>query len=216
MTTTAGPTPISPTLSNALDVIRLAAMFGVLGLHTWLAFLFRPDMLETKVWWPLGVLMALAAPAVIIFFMLSGYLTINSERPRREQLTKAWWRLFFPLLSFLLIYTTVTWWGVYRPLQVSWWYALRRVFLGVMEDDYWFMLVLGCFYLLQPLWHALSRDHEAYRTTVVTLLVLGMSLHWFFLIRGDDTGQGSVPLLLEYLGMYLYGGYLRQTPTRPR
>src|SRR5260221_8277573 len=82
------------------DVIRVAAMLMVVVLHTILNFTLRPDFFATKVWFAFEPIVAISKTAVLLFFMISGYLVIGKERSIRENLKKIRGVIVIPFVFF--------------------------------------------------------------------------------------------------------------------
>lgn len=200
---------ISKRTSFSLNIVRIFAMIGVVNLHTILVFVQRPDMFHSQLWLPLETFLTFSMPAVSLFFILSGYLTINKKRDIRENLQKTCWRIFFPLFIFILLNATVDWFGLYQGRQPLL-YTMYQSFLKVMGSDLWFMVVLGGFYLFQPLWYLLAEKKAVFQYSILTLGIGSIVLHFFNNLAGSNISHASLTMVSSYLALFLFGGYVRQ------
>src|SRR5689334_9684312 len=82
------------------DIIRVLAIFGVVGIHVLTPIYARPDFFGGKFWWITFLLNCLFRASVPLFIMLSGYLVLAKPVTVKENLQRVWKRLLIPLISF--------------------------------------------------------------------------------------------------------------------
>ncbi len=210
---------INSTRAVALNFIRIFAMLAVINLHTLLNFVERPDFFNTKIWWTLMPIVILSAPAVIIFFMLSGYLVLNRPQPIVTNIKKIFHRLLIPLLFFggLNFFSNLLWirgfgWINIDLLLPQLQKELHRL-VTFPSSFLWFLVVLIFLYLLNPLWQTLLQDRKN-KKLLLYLTSLAFLLSFFAkLIEHPSGHDGTIytafTAWLGYLGIYLYGGLLR-------
>lgn len=202
--------------SNAIDVLRIVAMVMVINLHTILSFTERPDFFLSKIWWALEPIIALSKPAVIIFFMLSGYLVLNKSRSVKENLQKTWRRLIVPLLVFE-VFNFIVAWIRQQPSGVG----IGGFVGGELErlvshpsSPLWFLVVLTFLYLLNPLWTMLFEKLERREIAkYVTGFFFVLPIIAFMiapLLTKNNQMYTSLTSWLAFVGFYLYGGLARK------
>ena len=95
--------------ASSFDVLRTVAMFGVIIIHC--NTLISPEFSGTAVFWAGTALRSLSCFAVPYFFILSGYLFVESASRRgipESELFKKYLKRFVPIfLAWSLIYAFV-------------------------------------------------------------------------------------------------------------
>ncbi len=196
-----------------LDVIRIVAMIMVVVLHTFKNFVERPDFFNTPLYWALLPLVIISNPAVIIFFILSGYLVLNKPRTIKGNLQRTLDRLVLPLfffesLNLLHFYTKVLSWG--SPFHYFVTTEFRRL-ISFPSSPLWFLYVLISFYLLNPLLQPLFTENKRKLAQYLTLLAFILA----FAIAAAELPADRVGEIytiftswLGFIAFYLYGGLL--------
>lgn len=204
----------SPRLLN-VDLIRVLAMFMVLVLHTWLNFTQRPDFFATKLWFLLEPSIAISKVGVVLFFILSGYLVIPKRRTITENWQKTLSKIIIPLAFFSvlnLIFAAAHF--TYDPhLGQTFWQAQMVRVTGFPSSPLWFLVVLLFLYLLNPVWQLLFHQENKSVAEYVTYLAIGFALISTFLKFPAGRNLNFLNNFTSwtgYVGVYLYGGMLRQ------
>jgi surface polysaccharide O-acyltransferase-like enzyme len=203
------PIVISPRLSLHLDFIRLFAMIGVVFLHTASGFLFRPDLVLSKIWFPLSFLYAFALPCVFLFFTLSGFLTLARPAAIKDNLLKTFWRLIFPLLVFILLGGLLQYFGLQRSQSLP--TSLYLYLSGLMSGNLWFLFVISGIYLFRPLF-SLVRGKQLWQYLFLVCFALSFLLHLIFL-RHDPAAPANFATftnIFACLGFYFFGAWCRR------
>lgn len=199
-----------------IDVIRVLAMLMVVALHTILNFTLRPDFFGTKAWFIIEPIVALSAASVPLFFMLSGYLTLDRERTIAQNWQKLSARLLVPLLFFEMLTGLVEFVRYQQggAQGLSFFQSQLVRLTNFPSSPLWFLEVLVFLYLLNPVWQRIfARDKGPALARYVTLLALIFTV---------ATGMCKFPSLkagtffttctgwLAYTFYYLYGGLIKQ------
>lgn len=189
-----------------IDIVKILAMFGVLFLHTLLAFTKRPDFIHTKIWWLLEPLAVVSSLAVPLFFLTSGYLTLTKQVGIRSNLRSTIIRLGIPLLVFTLIKTVYVF-LLRNPFREAFAEVLVDSILNIMSSQLWFLVYLLVFKLLQPFFQLLfQKEHKQLIYYVMGVLV---TLFFFASFSSNIGTQGTIYSLLGGLVYYFIGGMLR-------
>ena len=153
-----------------IEYLRVYASISVVVIHV--AALAIRQTVSYSYEFPL-FLDVLARAAVPIFFMISGYLLINPEK--QINLATMWrktnQRILLPLLFWLGVYWLFSL-GFYAwrfqidsPLLMS-----REFFAGVTTYHFWFLPVLGLYYLLVP-W--LNKQIQSWQKRTLIYMIVG-------------------------------------------
>lgn len=198
-----------------LDLIRIVGMVMVIILHTAVNFTLRADFFATKLWFLLEPIVALSKTAVLLFFMLSGYLLINKQRSIKENLTKTWLKLCVPLIFFTSIDTLINLskFDLYNNGWLSFWTREIDRLMNEKSSPLWFLIVLVFLYLLNPLWQKVFAQKDGgqlvkYLTTSALIFSVVMAI--------VEYPSGKMGMLftggtywLGYVFFYLYGGLIK-------
>ncbi|MCL2110052.1 acyltransferase family protein [Microgenomates group bacterium] len=199
------PLTISSRLSSALDCVRLFAMIGVVFLHTASGFIFRADIVESKIYFPIAVFYSLSLTCISLFFMLSGFLTLHKPISVKANLHKTFYRLILPLLSFIFLGALLDYFGQQSPQ--NFFIVLFNYVLNLMSGNLWFLVVLSSFYLFRPLF-SLVHDKTFFCYLFIVCFALGFILRLTHL-HDPFLSQGTFSNILFCLGFYFFGGYQR-------
>lgn len=197
----------------SLDVIRIMAMVMVLVLHTFKSFVERPDFFSTPIYFLLLPIVVWSAPAVQVFFILSGYLVLPKPKSLAENWSKTWRRLLVPLAAFELlavlnvVLVALTDNGVAQSALLAEAERLTRF----PNSELWFLYVLAALYVVNPLFFLVFQEGQRriaqYLTAlafVAPLLLVGLE----YPVGRFDQTYVNVTSWLWCLFFYLYGGLL--------
>lgn len=199
--------------NNNLDVIRIVAMIMVVVLHTFKNFVERPDFFNTPLYWTLLPIVIISNPAVILFFILSGFLVLNKPRTIRGNLERTLDRLVVPLFFFeslnvLYFLNKVLTWGAPFP-----YFAVTEFtrLIGFPSSPLWFLYVLISFYFLNPLLQPIFIENKKQLAQYLTVLafIVGFVIAAIEL-PADRVGEIYTVFTswLGFIAFYLYGGLL--------
>lgn len=132
------------------DYIRLIAAIGVIYMHTAAQPL---RMTVNSDWHAMNIITCFAFTAVPLFFMMSGYLLLNSEKTADISflVKKRLPRLIFPLISWTVI--AVLWKLVFGAgLSISGFYhGMVNAIQSPAWIHFWYMYTLIALYMLSPI-----------------------------------------------------------------
>lgn len=202
-------------LVNA-DVIRVLAMMMVVVFHTISSFTVREDFLFTKLYFLFEPIVVISRVAVLLFFILSGYLVLGKQRSFSDNLKKTLKKIILPLSFFTLINVFLEW------IHFSQTSTTISTFIGsqitrmsrMISSPMWFLVVLSFLYLLNPIWSKLFKNNEKQKLAKsVTGLFLLFSVmitifDHFFLLSGNIFS--SLNYWLGFIFFYLYGALLKK------
>lgn len=199
-----------------LDLIRVLAMVMVVLMHTVINFTLRTDFFATKLWFLLEPAIALSRTAVLLFFMISGYLMVSKQRTIKENFEKTFKKLCLPLVFFTLIDSIINlskfnlavdgWMGFFS-------HEMNRL-MNEKSSPLWFLVVLVFLYFLNPLWQKVfSQKDEGSLAKYLTKSALFFSILMAIL----EYPSGKIGMLftaptywLGYVFFYLYGGLVKE------
>ncbi|MGL6248497.1 MAG: acyltransferase [Culicoidibacterales bacterium] len=159
------------------------------------------------------ILDVLSRAAVPLFFMISGYLLLNPAKSGnfKEMWSKTKQRIFVPFLFWLGIYWVFTivfyWWRfqLASPMTMS-----AEFFVGETTYHFWFLPVLGIYYLLTP-WFNQQLCNRSERQ--IMLFVIGSFVYGGIMqVLGAWTGLVIFQLLKigGFTGYFLFGYLTKQ------
>lgn len=196
-----------------LDVIRVIAMLMVIVLHTILSFTDRPDFFLTPIYFLFEPIVVLSSGAVMLFFMLSGYLVISKKRSISDTVRKTVIKLGIPLLFFTGINAVIDWfttWPADKSLLTFIGYHINHISY-FPSSSLWFLHVLIFLYLLNPLWQRIfTEDNKAlalYLTKGACIFTVITNVLPFFGLAGPMFSTYTA--WTGYAFFYLYGGLIR-------
>jgi surface polysaccharide O-acyltransferase-like enzyme len=198
-----------------VDIIRILAMLMVLVLHTILSFTMRPDFFATKLWFIVEPICAISKPAVLLFFMVSGYLVINKNRTIKDNWQKTKKRIlvplaFFSILNIVYAFSNFQYTGSNGIDFLQ--HQLVRV-TNFPSSPLWFLVVLLFLYLLNPVWQLIFADGKN-RNIARYIVFLSLIFSAFITIikfpsLKNDFFFNNFTAWIGFLFFYLYGGLIR-------
>jgi len=195
------------------DVIRVVAIFAVVGIHTLTPIYARPDFFGGKFWWVCFLLNCLFRVSVPLFIMLSGYLVLPKIISLKDHLRKTLTRIGVPLLSFYLLTHLVAFISAqlrhefYDP-----WTLLHNLNKNTYTYLY-FLVVLFFLYLLTPFFQLLFQaKNKQLQTYVIIFFFINAALSTLARYVSLRTGDvfHTYTLWIVWVGYYLYGYFVRQ------
>ena len=205
------------------DVLRVFSMLGVIYLHVAADALHK--LASLPIWELSNVLACLFAPAVPLFFMMSGALLLSQEKTAdlgvlfRRRLPK----ILIPYLAWTAL--TLLYWGLTGQGDTAL-TALSRLLNNGVAVPYWFLYALVPMYLLSPLLKRMTDHledvHWHYMMALWALLTLGLNTLRSFvpetwLLTFTEHWTLNINVVGGYLGYFLLGAYLerlRHIPSR--
>lgn len=203
------------------DVLRAASMLGVIYLHTAAGSLRSLDYVV--MWNFSNALVAVATPAVPLFFMMSGALLLGEDKTAdlrflfRRRIPK----VFVPLCAWsavALVYTLLSG-GPDQALT-----ALAHILNTPATVPYWFLYALIPMYLLSPMLKrmtdGLSMAHWHYMMALWVVLTLGLYTVRSFVpdaweLTFTEHWTLNINAVGGYLGYFLLGAYLERLERVP-
>lgn len=199
----------------SVDILRILAMLMVLVLHTILSFTMRPDFFATKLWFVVEPITAISKPAVLLFFMVSGYLVINKNRTIKDNWQKTKKRIllplaFFSVLNIIYAFSNFHYTGSNGIVFLQ--QQLVRV-TNFPSSPLWFLVVLVFLYLLNPVWQVIFTDSKN-RNIARYIVFLSVIFSAFITIikfpsLKNDFFFNNFTAWIGFLFFYLYGGLIR-------
>lgn len=194
------------------DIVRVFALFAVVGIHLLNPIYARPDFFGGTFWWVAFLLNCLFRMSVPLFVMLSGYLVLGKPTDISTNLKRTWNRVVVPLLSFYLI------WYVYRAIaaylrgsEFNYWSLVDALSKNTYSYLY-FLVILAFLYALIPLFQLVFNDKDKelpkYLITFFFLnAVVAMIARYFSLRVGDVFNTYTTWVL--WIGYFLLGYWVR-------
>lgn len=205
------------------DLLRVFSMLGVIYLHTAADALHK--LASMPIWELSNVLACLFAPAVPLFFMMSGSLLLGKEQTAdlehlfRRRLPK----ILIPYLAWTAL--TLLYWALTGQGQTAL-TSLSRLLNNGVAVPYWFLYALVPIYLLSPLLKRMTDHlediHWHYMISLWVILTLGLNTVRSFvperwLLTFTEHWTLNINVVGGYLGYFLLGAYLerlRRLPSR--
>ncbi len=212
----------SPSLPRSLriDALKVIAMTMVLMLHTIYNFTLRPDFFATKLWFIIEIISAFSKPAVLIFFIISGYLSLTKQTSIQKNASKLLKRLVTPLIFFSslsLLYLYYQSWLSHVYFSEYLFLQFKRI-TDFPSSTLWFLEVLVIFTLLNPLWQSIFSDNKkkdlAIYLTKITFLFILLSQFESVMTLKASSYFNHLTGWLGYIALYFYGGLIRNNWTR--
>lgn len=183
-----------------IDCLRILATWLIVVAHVVTNVLARPDFFGGKVWWLSHILFTISVPATPLFFLISGYLLADKQRPFKENLLRTWYRIFVPFSVFTLLGTIV-----YNALQfrITWNQFLENLLFAGRTHLY-FLLGLGILHVLYPFLQQIRLHVSVKDSKIFSFLLLGNSA---LLILSSFYIDFREMLYLSFLYWFLVMGY---------
>lgn len=203
------------------DLLRVLSMLGVIYLHTAAGSLRALEY--TALWNFSNLLVALATPAVPLFFMMSGALLLGSSSTEEVKalFTHRIPKVFVPLVAWSLLLL------LYELVTVSFGDALGSLIAILntpVSTPYWFLYALIPMYLLSPMLKkmtdGLTAQHWNYMMLLWVVLTLGLHTLRSFLpetwqLIFSEHWTLNINAVGGYLGYFLLGAYLERLERIP-
>ena len=202
------------------DHLRVFAALGVVFMHT-AAPPLRMDLNWN--WHLLNVVTSLAFTAVPLFFMISGYLLLSSEKTADVSvlLKRRLPRLIVPLIGWTGVEAL---WKVYSSGAFSAYAVVKRMVSAIASPTFlvfWFMYTLIAIYVISPILyggiHALDRKGHIFVLVLIALVSLQAIVQALMPQKDiqvdliNDLGIFGVHLATFVLGYYL-GSMKKKVP----
>ena len=203
------------------DILRIFSMLGVIYLHTAAGALRTLELVP--LWNFSNVLVAIATPAVPLFFMMSGALLLSDERTSdlRVLFCHRLPKVFLPLCvwsAVMLAYYLVS--GASDQALTT----LSHILNTPATVPYWFLYALIPMYLLSPMLKkmcdGLADHHWHYMMGLWVICTLGLYTVRSFAPEAwkptfTEHWTLNVNLVGGYLGYFLLGAYLERLQRIP-
>lgn len=160
-----------------LDYMRAVAMLGVLGIHTG-AFAIENPQVNVHFFGLVDIITRFSVP---IFFFISAFgLFLGQDLKKNfdylEFLKRRIHVVLYPYLAWTALYMAHQYWlyqdiTIFTPLPL-----FKHLFFGLGSYHLYFMILMLWFYLLMPLWRALTRLMLSAPLTSLLLLFSGQIL----------------------------------------
>lgn len=98
----------------SLDVLRIIAVLGAIGIHLLYPVFSRPDFLGGKSWWLANLGHAFSLTSVPLFIMISGYFLVGKYESLFQILKRTFNRLIIPYIIWVGLYII---WNSYIGIQ---------------------------------------------------------------------------------------------------
>lgn len=211
---TAAVLPQTRTEEAYLNVLRCAAMYLVVLLHSFAPFFANISLFGTKTWWVMNILTPITRMGVPIFFMISGYLSLSKKRTNqirpfyRKQIGKLllpffFWNILYFILNGLLYHDSM------NPLLF-----FTQLFQNGSKYHLWFLYQIIGLHLLAPFLKRMV-DHCSRKELSLLLFLILLQPSMFHFFNTIQTAVSIAPfkaLVEGYVGFFLYG-YLLGTAT---
>jgi|GEM_PF-1608035 surface polysaccharide O-acyltransferase-like enzyme len=200
---------------QGLDIIRVAAIVGVVFIHVVQSELRTSPNLDWQ-WWSLNITQSLFIWAAPAFVIISGILLLNPQKKEEEPhdfYRKRLPKVGIPLLFWGCVYIQLEpRWDSSRTLEV----ILHGIFIGHISEHLYFLFAIIGLYLLTPYlrsWLAKLSEHQErlvlvgiFSTLILIEIVQSLAGIYVFLFATQ---------WIPFLGYYLFGHYISRYQTRP-
>lgn len=200
-----------------VDVLRCLAIYLVIALHCVVGFVNNAGLYGTRTWWACSIINSFGRMGVPLFFMISGYLLLSSEKTREIG-------SFYKNRFLKLALPFFVWDAVYFLegciLSGSWDILVFFQELVRQGSKYhlWFIYQIMGLYLLAPFLKKIV-DHSTTGELLVFLAVVLLQptlLRFFNVIQPVLHFAPFLALVEGYVGFFLLGYLLGTRPVPPR
>lgn len=203
--------------SLAADLVRIAAIAGVVGIHILNPVYARPDFFGGTVWWLALILDSLFRTSVPLFIMLSGALLLSKQTTLSTTLDRIQKRLLIPLVFFYAVQQVLSWWSsTSQEVPFNPWNILGTLAIATGSPLYFLVglaLLYLCIPVLQPFLQQATRKEIRFYTTFF-LLNGALATLSTYLVFHSTAAFGSFTLGFMWLGYFLAGYYIKQYYTQ--
>ncbi|MGI6498266.1 MAG: acyltransferase [Oscillospiraceae bacterium] len=210
--------PQARTEEPYLNVLRCAAMYLVVMLHSFAPFYTNISLFGTRTWWAMNLMTPITRMGVPLFFMISGYLALSKERTRQirpfyqKQIGKLilpflFWNLFYFIFNGFLYHNSM------NPLLF-----FTQLFQHGSKYHLWFLYQIIALYLLAPFLKRIV-DHCSFKELFLLLFLILLQpsvFHFFNTIQTTISIAPFKALIEGYAGFFLYGYLLGTVTLSPR
>ncbi|MCI8849562.1 MAG: acyltransferase family protein [Oscillibacter sp.] len=209
-------TPLQKQRYAYLNILRCAAILLVISLHCTSGFVSNAAFFGSKTWWACMITNSFSRMGVPLFFMISGYLLLSSEKTRdiRTFYQKRLARLAVPFLFWDVVY-----------------FLERCALEGVPPDGLlffqelaakgsryhlWFVYQILGLYLLAPFLKKIV-EHSNLRELILFFLLILLQPTFFRFVNVMQSAIQIAPFraLVEGFAGYFLAGYLLGTYSIP-
>lgn len=184
----------------SLDLIKIAAMIGVMTLHVTVNFENYDD-------WVSRYAFSMAGLSMPLFFMVSGYLMIGRDVNFKYLATKTFKIVKFVFLMCLL-YWLCGWFGDrgWKSLVSN--FGLSFFKEGKLSVFWYFGAIIICYWML-PLFNKIAKNKYLFGIILLSLFIL-LSITWTMnLTGGFETTIRQTFRLWNWFFYFLLGGCLK-------
>ena len=184
----------------SLDLIKIAAMIGVMTLHVTVNFENYDD-------WVSRYVFSMAGLSMPLFFMVSGYLMLGREVSFKYLATKTFKIVKFVFLMCLL-YWLCGWFGdrSWKSLLSNFVFSFIKG--GKLSVFWYFGSIIICYWML-PLFNKIAKNRFAFRAILLSLFVL-LSITWTMNLSGGfEASIRQTFRLWNWFFYFLLGGFLK-------
>lgn len=205
-------TPTKQYIINA-DLIRIGALFAVVGIHLLTPIYARPDFFGGSFWWLTFLLNCLFRASVPLFVMLSGYLLLGKETSLRQNAERTVKRIVVPFFAFYLInFVYNAWAASMRQSEFDY----TSFFHNLSKNSYtylYFLIILAFLYALVPLFRLVfssqNKQLAAYVIGFFFVNAIVATVARFTSLRVGDVFNTYTTWIL-WVGYFLAGYWIRQ------
>ncbi|MGL4818474.1 MAG: acyltransferase [Bacilli bacterium] len=204
-----------------LDIIKVLAIIGVVGIHVTAPFVVNLDILGSANWWFANSINGGARWAVPAFFMVSGALLLAPSRSTNEfkQLGKRLHRVVLPLIVWSVIYFAYKHYVLEKmefELLAAAQLFLKEFVFNQVYVHFWFIYIMITVYVSLPIIqhsiHSLKKSVLEYYIIVwfaVTFIYrLIQVLHYHYTATYLGIELMNLPIFMDYIGYFVLGYYL--------
>jgi len=198
------------------DILRSAAMFGVIIIHTANAVFARPDFIGGISWWFALSLNAMSRISIPLFIMVSGYLILQKDESPADTWRRMYYRLIVPLLFWFTLRIV---WNNGSPVFSGIHQVLFVRFLTANVMDLYFFVILAGLYGIAPFLRAFFRavrSRQQELVIAVCLVLCGIAYYAIDFFINRCSSFHILSYWLPYAGFfasgYVFGRYKAGNP----
>ncbi len=197
-----------------IDLLRIFALLGAVGIHFIYPVYSRPDFLGGSTWWITNVLSTLARNSIPLFIMISGYLLIPKKESTVQTVKRTFHRLVVPLIFWFGLYT---WWEndfLGKPQTTL---SILSMLVQSNMFHLYFLAILIGLYLLLPVFRRIVATTSFSDQKKLSVILFGIGILMYvcqYFVLPYQSIVSSFTIWLPYAGFFLWGGVvaLHKTP----